>query len=136
MKISQIAKPSFGIHDSEMNIQISIGLLGFAYHINQFYHCCFDCLVLPLVQGITSAFNPFCNIRVPEEMIRNWPVMWLIMIVITPFQFEGIIPACCLQNIKLVLDCGLGYNIAFSRNERTRGEFCVDKCRLGICHCS
>lgn len=102
MQIPQACKALFGGHDGEVDIEISIRLLCYADHVHQLLHGIIDSFVVFPEQEVTGALDPLRNVGIPEQMVWDWPHVWLIVVGRIPFQLKGIVTACRLEDVKLV----------------------------------
>lgn len=86
MEISEICKALSRCYNCEMDIQVTVWLLSRSNHFHQFFPSSVNlCIVLPHPK-ITCTLNPFRNIRVPKEMVWDWPD---IIIRGAPFQLKA-----------------------------------------------
>lgn len=102
MHVPQAHKAFLGSHDGKVDVEIPIRLLCYADHVHQLPHGAIDSLVVFPEQEVAGALNPLRNIGVPEQMVWDWPHVWLIVVGRVPLQLEGIVAACRLEDVKLV----------------------------------
>jgi hypothetical protein len=67
--ISQIGETQSRLHDGMMDVEVTVGLLCRCYHIDKFVHSRLYFWQVTVVQEVASTFNPFSDIRVPEQMV-------------------------------------------------------------------
>jgi len=109
VQVSEVRKALLGCHNGKMYIQVSVRLGSPPDHVRQFLDSLVQHGVFVCVQRVTSSLDPFPNIRVPEQMVWDRPVVWLI-IVWDMLQLEGVISSSFLHDVQLERECGALYH--------------------------
>jgi len=102
MEIAEVRESLLWLDHSKVNVQISIRLLCFFYHVDELEDRLLDLFVRLLAKKVASALDPFSNVTFPEEMIRNRPVIGLVIVGRMPLQLEGIVASRVLKDLQLV----------------------------------
>lgn len=123
MQVSQVCKPAFWIDNGEVYVQITIWMLRFPNHVDQLCHGGFNLLVVPCSQVVACSFNPFSNIRVPEQVkVVVDPQVWIGFERISPAKLEPIVSARFLQLVELGVNGGFPHDIALLGDEGSRKQ--------------
>lgn len=102
MHVFQIGKSLPRRNNGIMNVQIAIRLLRGSNHFDQILDCGIDRWIVILFQEIARSFDPFADVRIPEQVVWYWPDIGSVVVAWVPSEFESIVSPSRLENIQLI----------------------------------
>lgn len=81
MHVPEIGPSLIGRYDGEMNVKISVLLLGASNIVDELLNCGVDFSIVFLEQEIACAFDPFGDVAIPKQVCGYRPCQGEVLVV-------------------------------------------------------
>lgn len=93
MKISQVGETFTGRNNSEVDVQVAVGLLSLCYHVDKLLDTRLYRGVDVLLEKIACSLDPFRDVGLKEEMIGHRPDFGFFIVDGQPSETKCIVAA-------------------------------------------